>query len=84
MLHQQLDDKTERIENLKQRLLESENRKVTIEVIIRLNFFKGAQKSQKIVTSFMDRPFEIAFLMIFKIQLLILKYLIFSLKVPAK
>ena len=39
-----------------------------------------AQKSQKIVTSFMDSPF----LMIFKIQLLILKYLIFSLKVPAK
>ena len=34
LLHQQLDDKTERIENLKQRLLESENRKVTIEVII--------------------------------------------------
>ena len=29
LLHQQLDDKTERIENLKQRLLEAENRKVT-------------------------------------------------------
>ena len=40
MLHQQLDDKTERIENLKQRLLEAENRKVTIEVCTKIRGFE--------------------------------------------
>ena len=40
LLHQQLDDKTERIENLKQRLLEAENRKVTIEVCTKTGGFE--------------------------------------------